>query len=410
MNKKGSYDLPLHYGKVPHWLALRMEKLAGTIAEEIVSSFGTDGFLSRISNPDWFQAFSCLLGMDWHSSGSTTTLLFALQKALQKRQLGIVICGGRGRFSKDTPRQLMDVSYRFGADGDELVKTSRLVAKIDNNCIQDGFSLYLHTFILADNGKWCVVQQGMNDEKRMARRYHWLSDSVGDFFSDPHTAIIGENEGEIINLSDSRASASRDSMLDFLIQPPVSQYNELRRIVMPTRHNILPRDINLKRLGAILAAAYDKELKNFADLVLMKNVGPRTMQSLALVAELVYGNPVRFSDPARFSFAHGGKDGHPFPVMTCIYDNVIAEMDDIVHKIKLPLELRRPVLKNLHNFIISIERQKKNIVDFYKVIDYNKKQSMIWGGKTASETLSSTYNKSKKIKSYNDDSQLMLFE
>ena len=340
MQRSGIADLPLHGGRVPDWLAQRMTRLGAAITEAIVYDYGTSAFLSRLSDPFWFQAFGAVMGMDWHSSGITTSVMGALKRGLAAKsdELGLYICGGRGRFSRNTPGELRALSYRRGFDGEALVRTSRLTARIDNNAIGDGFQIYLHSFVLAANGEWAVVQQGLNDRTGMARRYHWHSAMVKDFVDEPHTGIAGEHQGMIINLVDSHAKPAQSAMLSVVRERPEKTLREAnllsqnllaetsrppgvsRHLRMPAHHEVRPSDVNLKRLGAVLAVAYERGLHDFAELLLLEKLGPRTLQSLALVAEVIHGAPVRFNDPARFSFAHGGKDGHPFPVPLKTYD------------------------------------------------------------------------------------------
>src|SRR5262252_2816698 len=322
MKRSGIADLPLHSGRVPHWLAERMARLGTAITEAIVHDYGTSAFLSRLSDPFWFQAFGAVMGMDWHSSGITTSVMGALKHGLAPRadELGIYICGGRGRFSRNTPQELRPIAKRRGLDGEALVRTSRLTARIDNNAIADGFQIYLHNFVLTSAGEWAVVQQGLNDQSGLARRYHWHSASVRDFVAEPHTGIVGRNQGTIMNLVDFGARPAQTAMLEIAHEHPDKTLAAARHLIMPAHHEVRAQNVDLKRLGAVLAVAYDRDLRNFAQLLLLENLGPRTLQSLALVAEVVHGTPTRFSDPARFSFAHGGKDGHPFPVPLKTYD------------------------------------------------------------------------------------------
>ena len=293
MKRSGTADLPLHGGHVPQWLAARMSTLGREIISALVLEFGPSEVLTRMSDPFWFQAFGSVLGMDWHSSGITTSVMGALKRAINpvSNDIGIYICGGRGNHSRKTPLELEEYSFRKGLNGDTLVRASRLSAKVDNTCIQDGFSLYLHSFLVTDTGEWAVVQQGMNPETKMARRYHWHSPAVRSFVSDPHAAIIGKNMGNLLNLSDSRAKKARGGIIEFLQQHPDKQQHELRKLTMPRSHQIRSRDVNNKRLGAIMALAYEKQFASFPEVLLINGVGPRTLQSLALVSEIIYGAP-----------------------------------------------------------------------------------------------------------------------
>ena len=326
MKRSGIADLPLHGGRVPEWLATRMSLLGTAISESVVVHNGRSALLSRLSDPFWFQALGAVMGMDWHSSGITTSVLGALKRGLNPRahELGLHFCGGRGRHSRNTPAELRSLAERYGFNADELVRTSRLTARVDNNAVADGFQIYLHGFILSADGEWAVVQQGMNPVSRLARRFHWHSATVRDFTCEPHTAIVGEPAGVVMNLVDRRAQPAREAMLTVAQTDPSRTLAEARKLVMPGHHEVRSRDVDLERLGAVLAVAYERDLHDFAELLLLEKLGPRTLQSLALVAEVVHGAATQFSDPARFSFAHGGKDGHPFPVPLAIYDESIA--------------------------------------------------------------------------------------
>jgi uncharacterized protein len=336
--RSGSADLPLHNGRVPPWLGERMARLGAVVTEAIVHHYGRDEFLRRIAHPFWFQSFGAVMGMDWHSSGITTSVLGALKRGLAPLagELGLHVCGGRGRYSRRTPDELLAVADRTGLDGDALGRASRLVAKVDSAAVQDGYELYLHGFIVADDGKWVVVQQGMNGDTRYARRYHWLSEGVASFVEAPHAAIDGRNAGEIVNLTDRRAAASRAGQLELLHElgpdgivreaallaagKPAPSAPTLPRLVMPAYHEVRPKDVMLRRLHGALAAAADRGPDDFTDLPLVPGIGARTVRSLALVAEVIHGAPCRFADPARHSLAHGGKDRQPFPVPTKVYD------------------------------------------------------------------------------------------
>jgi hypothetical protein len=353
--RTGSADLPLHGGRVPPWLGQRMTRLGAVIVQAIVLEYGRDEMLRRLAHPFWFQCFGAVMGMDWHSSGITTSVLGALKKGLAplSKDLGLHVCGGRGKHSRATPAELLAVGELVGLDGAALAKSSRLVAKVDSAAVQDGFDLYLHGFIVADDGRWVVVQQGMNADRQQARRYHWLSEGLTSYLDTPHAAIDGAGQGVIVNLADRRAAASRDRQLDLLgdIGPdgivrelariegaPVAEPKQqalLPHLVMPAHHDVRPEDVVERRLHGALAAAADQGPKDFAELLLVPGVGARTVRSLALVAEVVHGAPCRFTDPARFSLAHGGKDRHPYPVPTRVYDRTIAVMKSAVRKAKL---------------------------------------------------------------------------
>jgi len=382
--------LPLHYGHVPAWLADRMKAMGTAITLAIIHQHGRDEFLRRISDPFWFQALGAVMGMDWHSSGITTSVMGALRKGLSplSHETGLYILGGRGRYSRNTPDEIIEVSMNRGLDGDSLVRCSRLSAKVDNSCIQDGFQIYLHNFILTADGKWAVVQQGMNDASAMARRYHWLSEDVRSFVSDPHSAIEGENMGEILNLSDCRADSARSSIMDFLSLHPEEQQHEMelllssRHLDMPGHHDVRPKDVDSKRLGAVLAAAYDMRFAEFTDALLLKGLGPRTIQALSLVSEVIYGAPSRFTDPARFSFAHGGKDGHPAPVPLNVYDKSISVLKNAVNSAKLGNGDKLDALKKLDIMVRHIENNFEPRADVNKLIAHERKIAPQHGGRT----------------------------
>lgn len=399
MKRTGHADLPLHSGTVPKWLADRMMILGTQITESLILNFGRNEFLLRMSDPMWFQSFGAVLGMDWHSSGITTSLMYNLKRGLNPRahELGIAICGGRGKYSRKTPDELLYLANATGLNGDQLIRSSKLCAKVDNNAIQDGFQLYQHNVILSIDGNWAIVQQGMNVDKRKARRYHWCSlgldiNQSDAYLKSPHTGIIGENQGKIINLTDKGASQTRSKILAISKEDPertVSEFQKIlkdssyRHLLMPSHEEVRKEDVNLKRLGAVLATAYKNDNQNFEDLLLTKQLGPRTLQSLTLISEVIYGTPSRFSDPARFSFAHGGKDGHPFPVPLKIYDETIRVMGDCIERSKLGYKDKSDCLKRLYANAVEIEKKCEPLADFEKTILHEKENSVQWGGKTA---------------------------
>lgn len=370
MKRSGIADLPLHGGRVPQWLAERMTMLGTAITETIVHDYGTSAFLSRLSDPFWFQALGAVMGMDWHSSGITTSVMGALKRGLAPRahELGIYICGGRGRHSRNTPYELRQVAEQRGLDGETLVRTSRLTARVDNNAIADGFQIYLHSFLVTNNGEWAVVQQGLNDSSGMARRYHWHSASVKDFVAEPHTAIVGEHQGTITNLVDGQAKPAQTAMLNIVREHPDKTLAATRHLRLPARHDVRATDVDLKRLGAVLAVAYEKDLHDFAELLLLEKLGPRTLQSLALVAEVVHGAPSRFSDPARFSFALGGKDRHPFPVPLKTYDDSLDFLRKSLDQAKVSGREKLDGFRRLERFVSSVETKRKPLADFNAVI------------------------------------------
>lgn len=374
--RAGSADLPLHGGRVPQWLGQRMTRLGALITEAVVHHYGRDEFLRRMAHPFWFQSFGAVMGMDWHSSGITTSVIGALKRGLTplSAELGIHVCGGRGQHSRKTPDELTAIGDRVGIDGASLATTSRLVAKVDSAAVQDGFDLYLHGFFVTDDGKWVVVQQGMNGDRRQARRYHWLSEGLESFLDSPHAAIEGREQGRIVNLADRRADARRMSQLDILARlgpdrivgelvslerrekPGDVSQPMLPHLVMPAHHDVREKDVNMKRLHGTLAAAADRGPADFQQLLLTPGVGARTVKALAMVAEVVHGAPCRFSDPARFSLAHGGKDRHPFPVPLKVYDETIRVMKSAVSKGRLGREEELQALKRLDDQARRLEQ------------------------------------------------------
>jgi hypothetical protein len=396
-------DLPLHYGKVPPWLAERMRLLGGAIVEAIVQEYGKSAVLSKLSDPFWFQAFGAVLGMDWHSSGITTSVMGALKGAVNYRsnELGIYIAGGKGKHSRETPTELIRFSNRTGLDGSQLVRSSRLTAKVDNNAIQDGFQIYMHNFVVTTEGEWTVIQQGMDDSTGMARRYHWHSETVQSFVETPHSFIYGKNQGEILNLTDKDAASAKSGILELIAEKPSVIIPEVQRLILPAHHELKAEDVNLKRLGSVLAVAHDKGLRNFESLLLLEGVGPRTIQSLALVSEIIHGTPSRFTDPGRFSFAHGGKDGHPFPVPTKVYDDTILQLQTAVEKSKIGFSDKSQAIKNLHSVAQIVEQQFVPDEDLFdKAIAKERAESYRYGGRTVMG----------KAQPPKDDGQLSLFD
>jgi uncharacterized protein len=397
MKRSGVADLPLHGGRVPAWLASRMSTLGTAIAESVLLHYGRPALLSRLSDPFWFQALGSVMGMDWHSSGITTSVMGALKRGLNPRahELGVYICGGRGKQSRETPAELRAIAERINLDGDALVRTSRLTARVDNNAVADGFQIYLHSFLLTRDGDWAVVQQGMNEASRLARRYHWHSAAVRDFTSEPHTAIVGAHAGTIMNLVDREARPAQDALLAITREDPARTLADLRHLTMPPRHgemarhltmprhhDVRPNDVNEKRLGAVLALAHERDLRDFASFLLLEQLGPRTLQSLALVAEVVHGTPTRFDDPARFAFAHGGKDGHPFPVPLKVYDESIAVLRRALDSARLGDTDKLGGFKRLDAFTRAIEARRGPEADVTATIAHERAISESLGGRT----------------------------
>jgi hypothetical protein len=396
VKRSGVADLPLHGGTVPPWLASRMMTLGTAIAEGVLAHHGRAELLSRLSDPFWFQALGSVMGMDWHSSGITTSVMNALKKGLNPKahELGIYICGGRGKQSRNTPDELRAIAERTGQDPDALVRTSRLTARVDNNAVADGFQIYLHSFVLTSDGDWAVVQQGMNETSRLARRYHWHSAAVRDFTSAPHTAIVGEHAGTIMNLVDRDARPAQDALLAITREDPARTLADIRSLAMrrhlemprhlqmPAHHDVRAKDVNEKRLGAVLALAHERDLRDFASFLLLEQLGPRTLQSLALIAEVVHGAPTRFDDPARFAFAHGGKDGHPFPVPLKVYDESIAVLRRALDSAKLGHTDKLGGFKRLDAFTRAIEDRRGPEADVDATIAHERAISKSLGGRT----------------------------
>ncbi len=377
-----------------------MSRLGAVIAQAIVLTYGRDEFLRRLAHPFWFQSFGAVMGMDWHSSGITTSVVGALKRGLEplSGELGLHVCGGRGEHSRKTPHELQAIAGRTGLDGAALARASRLVAKVDSAAVQDGFDLYLHGFILADDGKWVVVQQGMNPDTRTARRYHWLSDGLTSFVDAPHAAIDGPSAGQIVNLTDRRAAPSRAGQLELLRDlgpdrivkeisgmpgkaPPPPEAPLLPHLMMPAHHDVRPKDVILRRLHGALAAAADRAPEDFTELLLVPGVGARTVHSLAMVAEVVHGAPCRFADPARFSLAHGGKDRHPYPVPILVYDQTIAVLKSAVTRARLGDAERLDAIRRLDAQARALERSAAG-PDFPSFVAAERRRSHEYGGRS----------------------------
>jgi hypothetical protein len=387
MKRSGSADLPLHYGYVPQWLAERMARLGLAITETMLAEYGRSEVLRRLSDPFWFQSFGAVMGMDWHSSGITTSVMGALKRAINphSRELGIYICGGKGKSSRQAPEEIVKVCEQTGLDGQQLVRCSKLSAKVDNTVVQDGFQLYTHNFIISREGQWTVIQQGMSTRDSTARRYHWHSDGLRSFVEEPHTAICGVNQGMILNLADRQASPARDGILTVTRERPESMMQDVQQLVLPSHHDVRAEDINLRRLGAILWLAHERQPADFEELVFLEGVGPRTLQSLALVSEVIHGTPARFRDPARFAFAHGGKDGHPFPVPVQVYDETIGILQAAVQKAKIGQTDKQDAIRHLSELAKKVE---KDFTPSGRVEEWieNERKDSCRAGRYASET------------------------
>lgn len=405
MKRSGSADLPLHGGHVPLWLSERMAKLGLAIVETIAMEFSTSEVISKLANPFWFQSFGAVMGMDWHSSGITTSVLGALKRSVNPhaKELGIYICGGKGKNSTKTPDELLIVGERTGLNGMELAGLSRLTAKVDNTAIQDGFQLYQHNFIVNAKGDWCVIQQGMNNTTGTARRYHWHSENLQSFINEPHTFIYGQNQGKILNLTDATAASTREKSLLIMNEHPDKIIKEINHLVMPNHHDVRIKDINMKRLGAMLWMAHENKPEDFEDLLMLKGMGPRTIQSVALVSEIIYGTPTRFDDPARYSFAHGGKDGHPFPVPIKVFDETINTLQTAIQRAKIGNSDKMDAIRKLSEISRNAEKDFTPNTNFDALIQKERNESYKYGGKTI-------FGEAKPPKNKGGDSnQLKLF-
>lgn len=376
--------MPLHYGHIPKWLAERMSRLGLAITEAIIAEYGTAEVLRRLSDPFWFQSLGAVMGMDWHSSGITTSVMGALKSSINplSKELGIYICGGKGKSSRNTPQELLLYSDRNGLDGNSLVRCSKLSAKVDNTAVQDGFQLYMHSFVVSTEGLWTVVQQGMQDGSSTARRYHWHSSAMESFVDAPHTAICGSNQGTILNMVAKEASPARQSVLAMTAEHPNRMIAEVQHLVMPRHHDVKAKDVDLKRLGAMLWLTHDKQPADFEELLLLQGMGPRTLQSMALVSEVIYGTPSRFTDPARFSFANGGKDGHPFPVPVNVYDETLRVLSNAIDKAKIGETDKLQAIRKLSELSYEAEKGFTANGNFDELVEKERNDSWNYGGKT----------------------------
>jgi len=388
MKRSGTADLPLHYGHIPKWLSERMSRLGFAITEAIIEEYGTAEVLRRLSDPFWFQSLGAVMGMDWHSSGITTSVMGALKSAINPhaKELGLYICGGKGKSSRQTPQELLFYAEKNGLDGDALVRCSKLSAKVDNTAVQDGFQLYMHSFVVSTEGLWTVVQQGMQDGTSTARRYHWHSAGMTSFVEDPHTAICGVNQGAILNMAAKAASPARQAVLAMGKEDPSRMLAEVQHLVLPKHHEVKAKDVDLKRLGAMLWLTHEKQPADFEELLLLQGMGPRTLQSMALVSEIIYGTPSRFKDPARFSFAHGGKDGHPFPVPIKVYDETLSVLSKAIGKAKVGESDKLEAIRKLSELSRQAEKDftvnEHAEANFQELLERERNASWQYGGKT----------------------------
>jgi hypothetical protein len=339
--RTGIANLPLHGGKAPKWLFQRMVKLAHEITIAIISDYGPEEMLNRLSHPYWFQAFGCILGFDWHSSGVTTTLCGALKEGIRgiERDLGLFVAGGKGTTSRKTPSELLKWGETISINPDPLIYASRMSAKVDSAAVQDGYQIYHHSFIFTRNGSWAVVQQGMNESARYARRYHWLGKEVTDFVNEPHSAILSETRGKALNLVASESNPARNTIAEIVAnQKPeeiLSNLKNIKTLSLPARHDIRTEDLHPDSLKKIILSTYERQPGNFRELLGLPGVGAKTIRALSLISELVHGVAPSYRDPARYSFAHGGKDGIPYPVDRETYDRSINLLRKAIGKSKI---------------------------------------------------------------------------
>jgi hypothetical protein len=353
--KTGTAYLPLHYGKAPAWLFQRMKSLAREITLTIIDTYGAEEMLSRLSDPFWFQAFGCLLGFDWHSSGVTTTVCGALKEGIKgmEGELGFFVAGGKGKTSRKTPQEIEEISYQHSIDGIPLIYASRMSAKVDSAAVQDGYQIYQHTFFFTQSGQWAVVQQGMNEESRYARRYHWFSQGIRDFVCEPHWAVCCDRKKEGLNLVAQESERSRHSITELSGEKPEVLIADWRRAVelhLPREHPVPMEKSRLERLENIFVQIYERSPDNFEQLLGIRGVGPRSLRALSLISELVCGVKPSFKDPTRFSFAHGGKDGHPYPVDRKVYDKTIEVLKDAIDKARVGDREKMEAIRRLGNF------------------------------------------------------------
>jgi hypothetical protein len=348
--RTGFAELPLHHGRAPRWLFERMVKLARAIIEVMVIEQGSDEFLRRVSDPYWFQAFGSVLGFDWHSSGVTTTVCGAMKEGTKdiSRDLGLFFCGGKGGASRRTPSQISEICERMSIDPDGLIYASKTSAKVDNTCVQDGYNLYHHMFVFTQKGDWSVIQQGMNPDNHFARRYHWLSLSLQSYVNEPHAAVCCDKKRDSLNMVAEESAASRDIITEIAKEHPEKVIKETEKMLkMPSRHPVLKLDISQKYFHKILLKTYDKAPDSFESLISVPGLGPKTLRALALIGELLYGTSPSFRDPARYSFAHGGKDGFPFPVDKKTYNKSIAFLETAIKRAQIGETDRMGALKKL---------------------------------------------------------------
>ncbi len=355
--RTGIANLPLHYGKAPRWLFDRMVKLAREITIAIVADSGTEEMLRRLSHPYWFQAFGCILGFDWHSSGVTTTLCGALKEGIKglERDLGLFVAGGKGKTSRRTPAELEKWGELISINPAPLVYASRMSAKVDSAAVQDGYQLYHHNFFFTRRGSWAVVQQGMNETARYARRYHWLGEAVTDFVNEPHSAVLSEARGQALNLVASESDHARNTISEIATtEKPENILADLKKIKtlsLPSHHYLSTEDLHPDSLKRIILSTYERQPEDFEHLLGLPGVGAKTIRALSLISELVYGVAPSYRDPARYSFAHGGKDGIPYPVDRKTYDQSIELLRKAINRTKLGIMEKNEAVGRLNKVI-----------------------------------------------------------
>jgi hypothetical protein len=384
MINSGSIGMPLHFGKVPTFLTERMSNMGEAIVESIIDNYGKSEVLTRMSDPNWFQALGAVMGMHWNSSGVTATVLGGLKGKINHRSkdLGLYILGGKGQAAYNLPKQINRVSHQHDLDNTGLIKSARLTRRIDGNAIQDGFDLYQQYFLLSDEGEWTAIQQGMNRDNRRARRYHWHSPEVRSFTNNPHRGIAGMENQTILNLVAPNADQLQKHMMALTREKPSELAEVIRDAEMPNRHDVRKEDVNMARLASVLDLAYNRDIEKFEDLVDLHGVGPRTLKALAMASEVIHGDSTRFEDPARFAFAVGGKDGRPHPIDTESFDETVTMLQDSVRHAKLGDKDKSAALKRLHN--VAVEGETKGVpLDFLsELIDAEWKNAENNGGKT----------------------------
>ena len=372
MQRRGTTNLPLHGGHTPRWLFDRMTKLSGAISEVVIDEYGTNEFINRISDPYWFQAFSCVIGFDWHSSGTTTTTLGALKSSIDPEKHGIYISGGKGTASRKTPQGIERAGEIFNlksSNVEDMIHSSKLSAKVDNSCLQDGYNLYVHNFFITEKGNWAVVQQGMNTATKYARRYHWMGENVTSFLEDPHNGIsCDKKENEALNMASKDSVEAQKISVDLINDNPdhLRSYfkrkdsnqllltdfsiDETNSLTLPEHHQVLDMDLSDKEFE-VLKNAWEIQPEKYEDLILLQGIGPKKIRALALISDLVFGEPASWKDPVKYSFSHGGKDGFPYPVDRDVYDHSIATVKDALHQAKLDKYDKMKALKRLDDFI-----------------------------------------------------------